>query len=234
MQDRRAVNDTGVAQFFGRVYGTMALGIIVTAVVTFILGYVMRDAYISLLSTNRLAFFILTFLPFVFVLAGSGRKAVANPARALTMFLLLAASEGTTLAVIMTMFNGTTVIAALLVTAIIFITMACVGIFGKKDLSRAGGIASMLLIGVILMSVVNMFMGSVGMAMFINYAILGIFIVLVAFDSQRLRNFYAYAEAQGDVAVSALAIQGAMMLYLDFLNLFISILQIFGIGSDNN
>jgi FtsH-binding integral membrane protein len=70
--------------------------------------------------------------------------------------------------------------------------------------------------------------------MILNYIILGVFIVLVAYDNQRLKQLYAYAEAEGDVAISSLAVQGAIMLYLDFLNLFITILQIFGIGDNRN
>ncbi|WP_127850129.1 Bax inhibitor-1/YccA family protein [Lacticaseibacillus hulanensis] len=234
MQERRAVNETGVAQFFGKVYGTMGIGILVTAAVTYVLGYVFQAQYFAILQSNALLRFVFTLLPFAFLLMGSSRKALANPGRAMVMFIGLAASEGFMLASVMWWFKGTTVVAALLVTAVIFGTMALVGVYGKKDISRAGGIATMLLYGAILMSFVNIFMGSAGFAMVLNYIILGVFIVLVAYDSQRLRNFYASAEAQGDVAVSSLAIQGAVMLYLDFLNLFITILQIFGVGSDNN
>lgn len=233
MQERRAVNDTGIAQFFGKVYGTMGIGLIVTAVVTYLLGYVFQEQYFTLLASSNIIRYVLMFLPLIFVLFGSGRKALANPTRAMAMFIGLAASEGFTLATIMSFFAGTTVIAALLVTAVIFGTMSLVGVFGKKDLSRAGGIASMLLLGVLLMSVVNMFLGSAGFAMILNYIILGVFIILVASETQRLRNFYATAEAAGDVAVRSLAIQGALMLYLDFLNLFITILQIFGVSSDD-
>ncbi len=234
MQERRSVNESGIAQFFGRVYGVMGIGMVVTAIVTFILGYVVRDQYVMFLQSNQFAYWIMLFLPLVFVLFGSSAKSIQNPARALTMFLLLSASEGTTLSVIMTFYSGTTAVAALLVTAVIFGTMALVGVYGKKDLSRAGGIATMVLFGAILMSAVNMFLGAAGMAMIINYVILGVFIVLVAYDNQRLRQYYSYAEAQGDVAINALAIQGAMMLYLDFLNLFIVILQIFGVGDSDN
>lgn len=235
MQERREVNETGVAQFFGKVYGMMGLGVIVTAIVTFMLGYVFRDSYFALLAANPIIKFIMTFLPFIFLFAGMGRKAIQNPGRAMLMFLGLAASEGTMLASVMYYFNGATVVSALVVTAIVFGTMAAVGVFGKKDLSRAGGIATMLLFGALLMTFVNFFIGSAGMAMLLNYVIVGVFIVLVAYDSQRLRNFYAYAAASGEVAINSLAIQGAVMLYLDFLNLFITILQIFGVGgsSDN-
>lgn len=233
MQERRSVSEAGISEFFGRVYANLGIGLLITSAVTYLLGYVFRAQYISFISSNQFVYWIMLFLPFVFIIFGSGARASANPTQARVMFFLLAASEGTTMSVIMAMYSGTSVIAALLVTAVIFGTMSLVGIYGKRDLSRAGSIAMTALIGVIVMSLVNFLIGSTGLAMFINYAILAIFIVLVAYDNQALKRYYAQAEAMGDVAISALAIQGALMLYLDFLNLFITILEIFGVGGNN-
>lgn len=234
MQERRSVSEAGIGRFYGRLYGVMGLGLVVTSIVTYLLGVVFQTQYLTLISNNRAFYWIMLFLPIVFMFLASSMKSVQNPARATVMFLLMAASEGTTLSVFMLMFKATTVVAALLVTAVIFGTMALVGIYGKKDLSRAGSIAMMFLIGAVVMSFLNFFMHSTGMAMILNYVILGVFIILVAYDNQRLKQMYAYAEAEGDVAISSLAVQGAIMLYLDFLNLFLTILQIFGIGDNNN
>ena len=92
------------------------------------------------------------------------------------------------------------------------------------------------LFGVIIMMFVNMFMGSSGMQMLISYAILIIFIVLTAWDTQRLKNLYltAGSDGQATISTSSLAVVGALMLYLDFLNLFTAILQILGVGDNNN
>lgn len=234
MQERRSVSDSGIGRFYGRLYGVMSLGLLTTAVVTFLLTTVLQQQFLNLIAGSRMMPFIMMFAPLIFVFLASGMKSVQNPARGLTMFLLMAASEGLTVAVLMMMVPGATAIAALLVTAVIFATMAMVGIYGKKDLSHAGSIAMMVLVGVILMSLVNMFLRSTGMAMIMNYIILGVFIILVAYDNQRLKQMYSYAEAQGDVAISSLAVQGAIMLYLDFLNLFITIIQIFGIGGNSD
>lgn len=234
MQERRSVSETGIGRFYGRLYGMMGLGLVVTAIVTYLLGVVFQTEYLTFIGNNRLFYYIAMFLPLVFVLFASSAKSARNPARATVMFLLMAASEGTTLALFMMMFKSTTTVAALLVTAVIFGTMALVGIYGKRDLSKAGSIATMFLLGAIVMTMLNFFMRSTGMAMILNYIILGVFIVLVAYDNQRLKQLYAYAEAEGDVAISSLAVQGAIMLYLDFLNLFITILQIFGIGDNRN
>lgn len=234
MQERRSVSETGIGRFYGHLYGMMGLGLVVTAVVTYLLGVVFQTQYLTFISTNQIFYYVAMFLPLIFVLFASSAKSAQNPARATTMFLLMAASEGTTLSLFMLMFKSSTAIAALLVTAVIFGTMSIVGIYGKRDLSRAGSIAFMFLIGAVLMSFLNFFMHSTGMAMILNYIILGVFIVLVAYDNQRLKQMYSYAEAEGDVAVRSLAVQGAIMLYLDFLNLFITILQIFGIGDSRN
>ena len=234
MQERRSVTESGISGFFGRVYGNMALGLLTTAVVTGLLMTVFKQAYLSLIGSNQIMLWVFMFLPLVFVILASSGNSVANPGRARLMFLLMSASEGTTMALIMLMTSTNTAVAALLVTAVIFGTMSMVGIFGKRDLSRAGSIAMTALYGVIAISILNFFMHSTGVAVLINYVILGIFIILVAADNQRLKQFYASAEAQGDVAVSSLAVQGAIMLYLDFLNLFLTIIQIFGIGNNNN
>ncbi|WP_056969088.1 Bax inhibitor-1/YccA family protein [Lacticaseibacillus thailandensis] len=234
MQERRAVNEAGLSQFFGRVYGVMGGGMVVTAIVTYLLGYVFRQQYFNFIASNSLVFYVMAFMPLIFVILGNTGRSVAHAGRALVFFLLLAASEGFTLALIMSMYNGTTVIAALLTTAVVFGTMALVGIFGKKDLSRAGSIAIMGLYGVILMSLVNMFLRSTGMGMLLNYIILAIFIVLVAYDNQTLKRLYASADAQGVMSVNSLAVSGAVALYLDFLNLFLTILEIFGVGSNRN
>ncbi|MFD1464417.1 Bax inhibitor-1 family protein, partial [Paenibacillus farraposensis] len=84
--------------------------------------------------------------------------------------------------------------------------------------------------GVIVMSLVNMFIASSGLQWLINYAILAIFIVMTAFDTQKLKQVYLTAGGTGDglIAENALVTQGALMLYLDFLNLFLVILRIFG------
>ncbi|WP_155286555.1 Bax inhibitor-1/YccA family protein [Lacticaseibacillus zhaodongensis] len=234
MQERRSVSQSGISQFFGRVYGNMGVGLLITAAITYLLGYVFHDQYVNFISSNPVFYWVMLLLPFVFIIFGSGARAYANPGRARLMFFGLAASEGTTMAVIMAQFSGTSVVAALVVTGVIFGTMSLVGIYGNKDLSRAGSIATTALVGALVMTVLNFLIHSSGLAMLINYAILAIFIVLVAYDNQTLKRFYAQAEAQGDTAISALAIQGALMLYLDFLNLFITILQIFGVGNDNN
>lgn len=234
MQERRSVSTSGIGRFYGKLYGVMSLGLLTTAVVTFLLSTVFQQQYLMLVTQNRSMPFILMLAPLIFVFLASGMKSVQNPARALIMFLLMAASEGLTVAVIMMMVPSSTAVAALLVTAVIFSTMAMVGIYGKKDLSKAGSIAMMVLFGVILMSFVNFFLRSTGMAMVMNYVILGVFIILVAYDNQRLKQMYSYAEASGDVAVSSLAVQGAIMLYLDFLNLFLTIIQIFGIGGNSD
>ncbi|WDF83533.1 Bax inhibitor-1/YccA family protein [Lacticaseibacillus pabuli] len=234
MQERRSVSEAGLSGFFGRVYGNMALGLLTTAVVTGLLMTVFKAPYLALMTSTPMMQWVFMFLPLLFVILASTGNSVQNPGRARVMFLLMSASEGTTMSVIMMMTSTTTAVAALLVTAVIFGTMSMVGIFGKRDLSHAGNIAITALFGVIAISVLNFFMRSTGVAMLINYVILGIFIILVAADNQRLKQFYASAEAQGDVAVSSLAVQGAIMLYLDFLNLFLTIIQIFGIGGNNN
>ncbi len=175
-------------------------------------------------------------LPLILSFFVTGRRAQASPGYATLMFYLMSASFGFTFASVAMVARTSNLAVALATTAVVFLVMSMVGHFGKRDLSKAGNIAIVALVGVILMSLVNMFMGSSGIQMLISYAVLIIFIVLTAWDTQRLKNLYLTTGSDGQAAISenSLAVVGALMLYLDFLNLFTAILQILGVGNNNN
>ncbi|KRO16665.1 Bax inhibitor-1/YccA family protein [Lacticaseibacillus saniviri] len=232
MQERRLVNDTGMTRFFTRVYSTMGAGMGVTALVTYLLGTVFQTQFFNFIGTNRFVYYIFLFLPLILSFMISGRRGRENAGYATGMFMALAASYGVTFAVIMSMFSGTTVAMAFITTGIVFLVMSLVGRFGNRDLSRAGSIAFTFFIGVFLMSIVNIFLHSGTMTMILSYAILIIFIVMTAWDTQNLKKMYVSMGGES-AATNSLAVQGALMLYLDFLNLFIAILQIFGVSDRN-
>lgn len=236
MQERRVVNDTGVTGFFAKVYSTMGMGILVTALVSYLLSTVFQAQYIAFVGSHRIMFWLMMFLPLILSFMVQGKKAQANSGYATLMFLLMSASFGFTLGLTLMFYRGPVIGMALAVTAIIFFTMSALGRSGKRDLTKAGSIASMALFGIILLSLVNMFLRSPGMMYLISYGILVVFIVLVAYDTQQLKRLYMTASNTGEALVNlnTLAVQGALMLYLDFLNIFLAILQIFGAGGNND
>ncbi|WP_407892951.1 Bax inhibitor-1/YccA family protein [Lacticaseibacillus sp. N501-2] len=234
MQERRVVNDAGLSTFFSKVYSTMGGGLLITALISYLLGNVFQVQYGNFIVSNRLLFIVATFLPLILSFMISGRRGQQSPAYARTMFGLMAASYGFTLASVWLIYPAANIGISLVVTAVIFFTMSVVGRTTHQNLSMAGRYALSALIGVIVLTFINMLIGSSFMAMLISYAILIIFIIMTAADTQALKRIYLTASGDGNFAVntSSLAVQGALMLYLDFLNLFMVILQIFGV-SDN-
>lgn len=234
MQERRVVNDAGLSTFFSKVYSTMGGGLLITALISYLLGNVFQVQYGNFIVSNRLLFIVATFLPLILSFMISGRRGQQSPAYARTMFGLMAASYGFTLASVWLIYPAANIGISLVVTAVIFFTMSVVGRTTHQNLSMAGRYALSALIGVIVLTFINMLIGSSFMAMLISYAILIIFIIMTAADTQALKRIYLTASGDGNFAVntSSLAVQGALMLYLDFLNLFIVILQIFGVSDD--
>ncbi|WP_179395166.1 Bax inhibitor-1/YccA family protein [Lacticaseibacillus absianus] len=237
MEERRVVNDTGLAAFFNRVYSTVGLGIAVTSLISYLLGTVFVDSYTSFINSSPLMFWLMTLMPFILLFVMNNKAARRSGAYATVVFTLISASFGFMYASLFIRYELGTMTAALLTTAVAFITMSVVGRVTKQDLSRAGAIASNALIGIILVTLINVFLiHSSGMQLIMAYVILIVFLVLTAWDNQALKRMYLTAGQSGQPAYSmnSLAIQGALMLYLDFLNMFMAILQIFGGGSDRN
>ena len=235
-EERRVVNDSGMTRFFNKVYSTMGLGLLVTAVISYLLGTVFLPQYVGFISAHPIMFYVLIFLPFILSFGVSSRRAQANSAYARLMFYLISASYGVTFTVILMSYRQSIVAISFLTTAVIFLTMSIVGRTTHKDLSRAGSMAFTALIGVIVLSLINMFLGSTGLMYLISYAILIIFIVMTAFDTQKLKQIYLTADSRGGYTINtnSLAVQGALALYLDFLNIFLVLLQLFGGSSNRN
>lgn len=236
MEERRVVNDqAGLAAFFSRVYATMGGGLAVTALVSYLLGYVFQAQYLNFVGHYQIVMWIMIFLPFILTFVISGKRAQQNAGYATAMFLVLSAAYGFTFATILMVYPIGNVAIALITTAVVFFTMSLVGRVGHRDLTKVGTIAFAALIGIIILSLINMFIGSNGLQLLISYAILIVFIVLTASHTQALKRIYLTANSSGQqlISTNALAVQGALTLYLDFLNLFIAILEIFG-GSSNS
>jgi FtsH-binding integral membrane protein len=179
------------------------------------------------LAANPMIMIVLMLAELGLVFFISARIQQMSHATAVGSFLLYSALNGVTLSIIFLVYAASSIFAAFLSTSLIFGVMSLYGFATKKDLSGIGSIAMMLVFGLIIASVVNMFLRSGPMAMLLSYATVGIFCALTAYDTQNLKVMSTQMQSDN------LGIYGALRLYLDFINIFLALLRIFG-GSRNN
>ena len=145
------------------------------------------------------------------------------------MLMVTAVIYGFVFSLIAGAYTGANIAAAFLSSAAIFVYLAIYGTVTKRDLSRAGSQASAALIALIIAWIINMFLQSPAITYIFSFIAVIIFVVLTAWDAQKMKNLYLQYGNQ--TSVSGLAVVGALQLYLDFINLFIQLLQIFGMSN---
>ncbi len=150
-----------------------------------------------------------------------------SPTTATLLFILYSIINGVTLSFIFVAYTMTSIASVFFITAGTFAAMAVVGYTTKKDLSGWGRFLLMALIGLIIASVVNIFVASEGLYMLLNYVGVLIFVALTAYDTQAIKRMLQEADGNEEV-MQKIGIIGALTLYLDFINLFIKLLAIFG------
>jgi hypothetical protein len=209
----------------------MAIGLALTGVVAF---YVSNSPSIQqLIFGNRLVFFglIIGELALVFSLAARVNKMQASTATGL--FVLYAALNGATLSSIFLVYTQASITSTFFICAATFVACSVFGMTTKRDLTSMGGFLMMGLIGIIIASVVNMFLRSSGMSIIISYVGVIVFVGLTAYDTQKLKTMALDQPAGlGAGVIRKGAILGALSLYLDFINLFLMLLRIFGSPRD--
>lgn len=143
------------------------------------------------------------------------------------LFIAYAALTGFTLSTVIYGYDLGSVFIAFLATAVLFVCMAVIGLTTKVDFTKFSSIAFIGLTAIIVLSLLNMFLKIGWLNMFISYIAIILFLALVAMDIQKLRNYYSSSLADPNIA-DKLIIMSSFQLYLDFINLFLRILQIFG------
>jgi FtsH-binding integral membrane protein len=208
-------------RFMASVYRWMTLGLLVTAGVAFYVAS--TPSVLQVVFGNKMVFWGLVIAQFglVITLSAAVNKLSAGVAGAL--FLVYSALTGATISVVLLAYTGASVASAFAVTAGTFLAMSIYGTVTKRDLTSWSSFLFMGLIGVVIASVVNIFMKSSMVSWVISAAAVVVFTGLTAYDTQRLRRM-----AAAGANVAALPVNGALALYLDFINLFLSILNIFG------
>lgn len=219
VSDRTALN-----RFYGKIYGFVAIGLAISALVSYLSLTAWLPLTIAILSGGRALLWAIMLgeIGLVFV---ASRAAAKNSASALPLFIAYSALNGFTMSFILLVYTGNTVVLAFLTSVLMFGVMALIGMTTKKDLSAMGQALMSALIGLIIASVINFFLGSSAMDFVISLVSVLIFSGLIAYDNQRIR--YVFEQTNGQVG-QGWVISLALHLYLDFVNLFLHVLRLFG------
>lgn len=222
---------TGVAEFMNGVYAWMAAGIAVTAAVAFGISQ-SPDALQVFFDFQRGGFtglgWVAIFAPLGLVLIFGRRLMTMSRGSATAIFMVLSVCYGVMFSVVPLMFHVETIFKAFVSTMGMFGAMAAFGYFTKKDLSGIGQFLIMALFGIIIASIINgFFVQSHAASMGIDVLVVLVFAGLTAYDTQKVKQIYLVHGGVGN-----LAIVGALNLYLDFINIFWALLNLFGGSRD--
>jgi FtsH-binding integral membrane protein len=217
----------GVNQAMGRVYGHMMLAVITSMVVSILVGT--NHELVQFFFTGIMKWVVI-FAPLVAVFIVT--PILANdPSPPLAMLALhgFAALMGLSFAMIFVIYTMGSIFTAFMGAAVLFGTMSGYGYFTKQSLDSVGKYAFVALIAICIASIVNIFIGSTVMQMVISALAILIFLALTAYDTQTIREMVSHEDATVGDEVS-----GALTLYLDFINIFINLLQLFGITNKDD
>jgi len=215
-----------VNQAMGRVYGYMGLAVLVSMLVASFVG---SDPVLVQYFFTGITKWIVMFAPIVAVFIIVPAIASEPPKPVALMILAgFAAIMGLSLAAIFAVYTLGSIASAFMGGAVLFGVMSIYGYFTRTDLSHVGQMATVALIAIIIASIINIFIGSTLMQMIISAIAIVIFLALTAYDTQTIREMVSNGESSTSVEVL-----GALTLYLDFINLFINLLSIFGIKNDD-
>ena len=216
-----------VNDFIRSVYNWMAFALALTGFVAFFVSN--SPTMVRLIFGNPFIFFVLIIAELGLVFSIGGRINKMSAGTATSLFVIYSALNGITLSFIFLAYTRTSIASTFFICAGTFIGCSIYGWSTKKDLTSWGGFLTMGLIGIIIASLVNMFVRSSGMNLIISYIGVIVFVGLTAYDTQKLKNM-ALSQPAGleGAVVRKGAILGALSLYLDFINLFLMLLRIFG------
>ena len=219
----RAEIDASLRQFLFSVYNYMGSGLVLTGLVAY--GAAETGLYASLIKTPLL-FWGVALAPLALVFLLSFRIEKMSLGAAQTAFWSYAGLVGLSLAGIFIVYTGVSIARTFFITAATFFSMSLYGYTTRTDLARFGSFLMMGLFGIIIASLVNLLLSSSTLQLAISVIGVIVFVGLTAYDTQRIKEIYL--ESDSSVVAGKKAIMGALALYLDFLNLFILLLQITG------
>ena len=229
---RTAEIDEGLRAHMNKVYGMMSVGMVLTGGVAWAVGTtpallgLLRDP--ATLSPNILGWIVM-FAPLIMVFAFAGMINRMSAATAQLVFYTFAAVMGLSISWIFVAFTGISIAQTFFVTAIAFAGLSLYGYTTKKDLSGWGTFLMMGVIGLIVAMIINLFLQSPAIMFAVSILGVLIFAALTAYDTQSIKNEYIQHAASGDQEwLDKSAVMGSLRLYLDFINMFMFLLQFLG------
>lgn len=218
--------NSGIQAYMAQVYGWMTCGLLLTAFVSWYAAH--TPAIINFIFSSQIVFFglIIAQLGLVFVISGMVNR--LSGAAATGLFMLYSALTGLTLSSIFIAYTYSSIASTFVVTAGMFGAMSLYGYTTKRDLSGFGSMLFMGLIGIVLASLVNIWLKSPALMWAITYIGVLVFVGLTAYDTQKLKAMGEQLNPDDKDSFRKYAIVGALTLYLDFINLFLMLLRIFG------
>jgi len=210
---------TEINSAMGRVYGHMSLAVIISMIVSYFVGT--TPELLEFFFTGVLKWIVI-FAPLVAIFAISFAMEKVNKQGAQLMLYGFSALMGLSFATIFAMFTMGSIVSAFMGAAILFAVMSGYGYFTKRSLDSVGKFMFVGLIAIVIASIVNIFIGSTVMQMVISALAIIIFLGLTAYDTQKIREEVSY-ETNGVAEV-----RGALILYMNFINLFLNLLNLFG------
>jgi FtsH-binding integral membrane protein len=202
-------------------YRWMTLGLATTGLVALAIAH--SPAALEFLLGNRILFYGLLFGQLGLVMAFSSVASRASTGVTAAMFFVYSALTGVTFSTLFLIYTATSIASTFFVTAGAFAGLSLFGIVTRRDLSTVGRFALFALIGLILASLVNLFVHSTGLGWILTFGGVLVFAALTAYDTQRLKQIFASGEVHANMPLV-----GALTLYLDFVNMFVFLLRILG------
>lgn len=228
---RTEVNTSGLNRFLTKMYGLMSLSVLVSALSAYLTMTTFKAQVFSYFGAHPGMTWLMLLLP-IALSFGISFSATRNPVGSFIMLMLVSIIYGVEFSIIAGLYSPGSIAAAFVSASVVFISMALFGTVTKRNLDRFGTHAMAALIALIIASIINMFLRSAAITYIFSYIAVIIFVVLTAWDAQKMKSIYLNYGTQ--VSTNGLAVLGALQLYLDFVNLFLQLLEIFGFNSDNN
>lgn len=227
------VIDEGLRQYMIKVFNYMGLGLCLTALAAYLVANTPLIAMMYNINQAQQSIslsgfgYLIVFAPLIMIFAFQAVITRGSVFATQAMFWAFSAVMGMSLSNMLMVYTYDSIARVFLISAATFGTMSLIGYTTKKDLTSIGSFLRMGLWGLIIASIVNIFMHSTGMFYALSYLAVAIFTGLTAYDVQNIKNMY-YRAGMNDEFAQKAAVSGALNLYLDFINLFISLMNIMG------
>lgn len=219
-------SENGISKFFSKVYLWMFIGLLISGGVAYYTS--VTPAMIRMVYSS---FNLILIIELIVVIAFSALRNKVSPLVAKILFITYSAISGLTLSSIFLVYKIESVGLVFLSAAVMFGLLALYGYITKQDLSSLGKILIFALLAIVVMSLINIFVGNESFDIFISIVSVVIFLGLTAWDMQALKAMYNYYSSD-ERELGKMAIYGALDLYLDFINIFLSLLNLFGKSKD--